>query len=220
MACAKTSWTTFYAVAAAIVRGLGITPTATNVRLMGAWMYAEHGNVGTGSGANPWNCWDARDVPAYNPIDSVLVLPGSQPINSVGVQAYTSPAQGIRAAVLTIQGGKIYPYANVIRGLAQSDPGTFYAADWGPISGGSAAAYVGQLQQAYASMPPVPSSVLAAHRAAPPPAKPSRPVVPVAVRRLPWVWIGLGVAAGVGAGWFLHTHPASFPRRVWRRYLG
>ena len=231
MGCEKTSWATFYAVAAAIVRGLGISPTAVNVQLMGAWMYAEHGAVGTGSGANPWGCWDAENRPAYNPIDSILVMPGSQPFNCLsggsleppcnpGVQAYISPAQGIQAAVETIQQGRVYPYANVLQGLTRSNPATFWDADWGAISGGSASAYSARLQQVFAQLPPVPPSVLAQYHAVPSPKNKGAPIPRQGVGSLPWLWIGLGSAVGVGAGWYLHTHPASFPRRVWRRYLG
>ncbi len=37
----------------------------------------------------------------------------------------------------------------------------------------------------------------------------------------PWGWVGLGsgvVGLGILAGWWWHTHPASFPRSTWARY--
>ncbi|MEM0142417.1 MAG: hypothetical protein QXL94_00485 [Candidatus Parvarchaeum sp.] len=84
---------------------LGLPITPNNIITLFAWSYAEGG-------------WFDNDA-TYNPLDTTQVAPGSHSINSVGVQAYTSLAQGIAATTQTLQNGY---YPAILEGLRTSKP--------------------------------------------------------------------------------------------------
>ena len=77
--------------APAFLRLAGLPRTRCDRAAVVAWIGAE--------GSNP--AW-------HNLLDSTLPEPGSRPVNSVGVQAYTSWRQGLRASAATIRNG-YYP---------------------------------------------------------------------------------------------------------------
>lgn len=77
--------------APAFLHKAGLPGTACDRAAVVAWIGAE--------GSNP--AW-------FNLLDSTLPEPGSRPINSVGVQAYISWRQGLRANAATIRNG-YYP---------------------------------------------------------------------------------------------------------------
>ncbi len=77
--------------APAFLRKAGLPETACDQAAVVAWIGAE--------GSNP--AW-------FNLLDSTLAMPGSHAINSIGVQAYTSWRQGLRANAATIRNG-YYP---------------------------------------------------------------------------------------------------------------
>jgi len=73
---------------------LGYAVSVGNLTGLVAWMLAEGG-------------WWANSA-LYNPLNTTLRVPGSRPINSVGVQAYTSLSGGLAATVATLRNG-YYP---------------------------------------------------------------------------------------------------------------
>lgn len=89
--------------APAFLHKAGLPGTACDQAAVVAWIGAE--------GSNP--AW-------FNLLDSTLPEPGSHAINSVGVQAYTSWRQGLRANAATIRNGY---YPGVLAALeAGGDP--------------------------------------------------------------------------------------------------
>ena len=77
--------------AQALLKSLGVPMTADNVAAIVAWEMAEGGN------------W--YNTAYYNPLNTTQSMPGATVFNSVGVKAYTSWAQGMRATVLTLHNG-------------------------------------------------------------------------------------------------------------------
>jgi NlpC/P60 family len=76
--------------ARALLAGAGYQPTACNLVAVTAWEAAEGGN------------W--ANAATYNPLNDTLPQPGSYPVNSKHVQAYTSWAQGLTATLTTLSG--------------------------------------------------------------------------------------------------------------------
>jgi len=89
-----------------ILRSIGAPVTPGNLRLLNAWQRAEGG--GTANDAN------------FNPFNTTQPMPGARPINSVGVKAYRSGQQGVRATRETLLNGR---YDEIVSGLrAGSSP--------------------------------------------------------------------------------------------------
>jgi hypothetical protein len=91
----RTSWANAFLAAA------GEPQTSENVRAVVGWEKAEGGH------------W--ADSARFNPLNTTQAEPGSVPINSVGVQAFTSWAQGLQATVATIRNGR---YGGILAALA------------------------------------------------------------------------------------------------------
>jgi hypothetical protein len=90
--------------------------TPCDVAAVIAWIGAEGSNPG----------W-------HNPLDSTMPEPGSSPVNSDGVQSYTSWRQGLAATAATIHNG-LYP--GILAALAagnnaQAVAGAVAASPWG-----------------------------------------------------------------------------------------
>ena len=77
--------------AQALVKSLGAPLTADNVAAIVAWEMAEGGH------------W--YNTAYYNPLNTTQSMPGATVFNSVGVKAYASWAQGLRATVITLNNG-------------------------------------------------------------------------------------------------------------------
>lgn len=76
-------------------------------RAMLCWLYAE------GAGGD------------FNPMNTTLPMPGSRPINSVGVQSYVSFEQGVEAAARTLLYGSknnLYGYRPIKRRIRLNAP--------------------------------------------------------------------------------------------------
>ena len=78
-----------------------IPETACNIGAVTAWEAAEGGE------------WD--NTAAANPLDTTQPEPGSWPMNSVGVQAYPSWAEGLEANLTVITNGL---YGGILSALA------------------------------------------------------------------------------------------------------
>jgi hypothetical protein len=88
--------------AQALLGQLGIAATSEDVRAIVAWERAEGGH---------WS-----NSARFNPLNTTQQEPGSAPMNSVGVQAYTSWDQGLAATVQTLKNGR---YEGVLVALRQ-----------------------------------------------------------------------------------------------------
>ena len=97
-AYSPTSW------AQALLGYLGLPRTSQNLTAITAWELAEGGN------------WfnSAR----YNPLDTTMPEPGATDMNSVGVKAYTSWADGFTATVATLRNGL---YGPILAALQKGD---------------------------------------------------------------------------------------------------
>ena len=73
--------------------------------LMG-WMIAESGS----------EVCDGKSGAAYNPLNTTLMVPGSTPFNSVGVQNYPSYGAGVSATVETLQEA---PFSKIVAQMKQ-----------------------------------------------------------------------------------------------------
>ena len=105
--------------AQAFVKSLGMPMTADNVAAVVAWEMAEGGH------------W--YNTAYYNPLNTTQSMPGATIFNSVGVKAYTSWAQGLRASVITIRNGY---YGGILDALrrgndAQAVADAVAASPWG-----------------------------------------------------------------------------------------
>jgi hypothetical protein len=97
---------------------LGEPDTKTNVANVVGWEAAE-------GGAGPqFGIPDNDDN--YNPINTTLAEPGSEPTNSAGVQSFTSWEEGLDATVSTIQSGS-YGYPDILDALSKSAPWSDFA---------------------------------------------------------------------------------------------
>jgi hypothetical protein len=90
--------------AQALLGALGAPSSAENLRAITSWERAEGGN------------W--ANSARFNPLNTTQREPGSWPINSVGVQAYTSWDQGLTATVATLRNGR---YGGVLAALGRGD---------------------------------------------------------------------------------------------------
>lgn len=90
--------------AGALLAALHDPDTGENDQAVMAWERAEGGN------------W--QNNAQFNPLNTTQREPGSTPINSVGVQAYTSWDEGLRATVQTLENGR---YGSVLAALAAGD---------------------------------------------------------------------------------------------------
>ncbi len=105
--------------AQAFLKSLGVPMTADNVAAIVAWEMAEGGH------------W--YNTAYYNPLNTTQSMPGATVFNSVGVKAYTSWAQGLKASVITIRNGY---YADILDALrrgndAQAVANAVAASPWG-----------------------------------------------------------------------------------------
>lgn len=90
--------------AQALLKDLGMPMTADNVAAVVAWEMAEGGH------------W--YNTAYYNPLNTTQPMPGATVFNSVGVKAYTSWAQGLRATVITLRNGF---YGGILAALRRGD---------------------------------------------------------------------------------------------------
>ena len=160
----------------AILGGVGAPVTPENVQLMNAWAQAEGG----GASNNPFNTTE----PAQ----------GATSYNSVGVQNYQTPQQGIAATIATLQNGR---YGNVLSALqAGNNPmavaQAIAASPWGTgqgvvnvLKGGGISSAVPQAQVSARSMtgvgaPPGPHAPPSGMGMPPAPQLPSSTSLPLA----------------------------------------
>jgi len=105
--------------AQAFLKSLGVPMTADNVAAIVAWEMAEGGH------------W--YNTAYYNPLNTTQSMPGATVFNSVGVKAYTSWVQGLKASVITIRNGY---YGGILDALrrgndAQGVADAVAASPWG-----------------------------------------------------------------------------------------
>ena len=105
--------------AQAVLKSLGMPITADNVAAVVAWEMAEGGH------------W--YNTAYYNPLNTTQSMPGATIFNSVGVKAYTSWAQGLKATVITLHNGY---YGGILEALsrgndAQAVADAVAASPWG-----------------------------------------------------------------------------------------
>jgi murein DD-endopeptidase MepM/ murein hydrolase activator NlpD len=86
--------------AVALLNALGAPVTSQNLLAIESWEVAEGGGFG--------------GLTAFNPLNTTLALPGSRTVTRVGVQAYTSAAQGFQATVDTLREGR---YSGIVGAL-------------------------------------------------------------------------------------------------------
>jgi len=97
--------------AKALLVALRMPVTADNVAAIVAWEMAEGGHWYNGA--------------SYNPLNTTMPMPGATAMNSVGVKAYTSWAQGLEATVRTLRNGL---YEGVLAALRRGDDASAVAA--------------------------------------------------------------------------------------------
>jgi peptidoglycan hydrolase CwlO-like protein len=105
--------------AQAFLKSLGVPLTADNVAAIVAWEMAEGGH------------W--YNTAYFNPLNTTQSMPGATVFNSVGVKAYTSWAQGLKASVITMRNGY---YGGILDALrrgndAQAVADAVAASPWG-----------------------------------------------------------------------------------------
>ncbi len=107
--------------AQAFLRNARLPVTASNVRAIVSWEAAEGGHWVNGA--------------HFNPLNTTMPEPGATSMNSVGVKAYTSWAQGFTATVATLYNGN---YPGIIAALragtdAQAVANAVGASPWGTL---------------------------------------------------------------------------------------
>ena len=90
--------------AKALLEQLGMPLTSQNVAAVTAWELAEGGH---------WH-----NTAHYNPLDTTMPEPGATSMNSVGVKAYVSWAQGFVATIATLRNGY---YGQILAALRAGD---------------------------------------------------------------------------------------------------
>ena len=105
--------------AQAFLKSLGMPITADNVAAVVAWEMAEGGH------------W--YNTAYFNPLNTTQSMPGATVFNSVGVKAYTSWVQGLKASVITLRNGY---YGGILDALsrgndAQAVANAVAASPWG-----------------------------------------------------------------------------------------
>lgn len=108
--------------AQALLAKIGAPADDQNTQAVVAWETAEGGH---------WH-----NTATYNPLNTTQSEPGAYPINSAGVEAYTSWDQGLTATTATLQNGA---YAPILSALAtgtdpQSVLDAIVASPWGTTS--------------------------------------------------------------------------------------
>ncbi len=108
--------------AKALLKGLGAPVTTQNLAAIVAWEMAEGGH---------WN-----NSAHYNPLNTTWTMPGATSMNSVGVKAYASWAQGFKATLNTLHNGL---YGGILAALragddAQAVADAVAASPWGTHS--------------------------------------------------------------------------------------
>ena len=83
-----------------VLRGIGAPITANTLALVYAWRQAEGGRA------------------TYNPFNTTQRMTGSTAYNSVGVQSYARPSDGVAATVKTMRNGKYEPVLALLRANA------------------------------------------------------------------------------------------------------
>jgi cell wall-associated NlpC family hydrolase len=106
--------------AVALLNALGAPATQANVNSITHWEALEGGN---------WN-----NSAKFNPLNTTYPEPGSTSMNSVGVQAYTSWTEGLKATVSTLENGR---YGSIISALKNGKGLTGNIAALGTWSGGA-----------------------------------------------------------------------------------
>lgn len=120
-----------------LIQGLGATPTKGSIDAIVTWMKFEGGH------------W--RNTADYNPLNTTLDKPGSNPMNSVGVEAYTSWDQGLEATIETLTGNKAKQrgYTAIVNALKTGDREDILKAinnsSWRTGKAGGAGAYKGMM---------------------------------------------------------------------------
>jgi peptidoglycan hydrolase CwlO-like protein len=105
--------------AQALLKSLPEPLTSDNVAAIVAWEMAEGGH------------W--YNAAHYNPLNTTQSMPGATVFNSVGVKAYTTWAQGLKATVITLHNGL---YGGILAALhggndAEAVAGAVAASPWG-----------------------------------------------------------------------------------------
>ena len=105
--------------AQAFLKSLGVPITVDNVAAVVAWEMAEGGH------------W--YNTAYFNPLNTTQSMPGATVFNSVGVKAYTSWEQGLKASVITMRNGY---YGGILSALsrgndAQAVANAVAASPWG-----------------------------------------------------------------------------------------
>lgn len=90
--------------AIALLGEIGRPATPQNTVAVTAWERAEGGH------------W--ANSARFNPLNTTQRMPGSAPMNSVGVQAYTSWRQGLDATTITLRNGR---YGGVLQALGRGN---------------------------------------------------------------------------------------------------
>ena len=90
--------------ARALLQRLDMPVSADNVAALVAWEMAEGGH---------WH-----NTAHYNPLNTTQPMPGATGMNSVGVKAYTSWAQGFQATFITLHNGY---YGRILEALRRGD---------------------------------------------------------------------------------------------------
>lgn len=90
--------------ATSLLASLGVPVTESNAAAIIAWAKAEGGN---------WN-----NSAKFNPLNTTQRMPGSSAMNSVGVQSYSSWAEGLAATVKTLNNGR---YGDILNALKTGD---------------------------------------------------------------------------------------------------
>jgi len=100
----------FYEAAVLILFELGVdAPSAAQVNMLVAWEWVEKPHP---NGALQWN----------NPLNTSLRLPGSQTVNSEGVQSYPTLLEGMAACAATIANGD---YPTILQALKTGNTSLF-----------------------------------------------------------------------------------------------
>ena len=164
----------FWQTAAAILQALGVPPNATSLKLLAAWSWCEKPH--TPGGSWQWN----------NPLNTTEPGYGGVSVNSVGVKAYPTPAQGIAATVATLTNGY---YPTLVHALRTGNADLFFRATqemalWGTDMSCIAATY--------AALPNPPANLLGTGTASvsPPASLPAAPTPPGPN------WLGWGLLVG------------------------
>jgi len=102
-----------------VLNGVGAPLTPANLQFINAWAQAEGGTA------------------SNNPFNTTQGMPGSTSYNSVGVQNFTTPQQGIQATVNTLNNGY---YPNILSSLRSGNSAMLSAqavanSPWGTGSG-------------------------------------------------------------------------------------